>query len=93
MDVRHFWKHDFEIKRDPKSPPSGSNFDRVLRPQTLRDRAIFWATKKSKIANKAQAGICILSSQAKKRMPLYGIICISENFWPITWPNINIFHA
>ena len=26
------WKHDFEITGDPKCPPGGSTFGRVLRP-------------------------------------------------------------
>ena len=30
------WKHDFEITGDPKGPPSGSTFGRVLSPQTNR---------------------------------------------------------
>ena len=30
---------------------------------------------------------------AEKRMPLYGIIGTFRDFWPINWPNINIFQG
>ena len=30
---------------------------------------------------------------AKKRMHIYGIIGILENFWPITWPNLIFFNG
>ena len=44
------WKHDFEIAGDPKGSLSGSTFWFGFAP--------FLEPKNSKIANKAQTGIC-----------------------------------
>ena len=46
------WKHDLEITGDPKVPPSGSTFWSGF------ETTPYLGPKKSKMANKAQTGIC-----------------------------------
>ena len=68
--------------------------------------ALFPASKGQKNRNQKLSGITLISYQksiddsfrkknsaqlGKKRMLEYGIIGILENFWPITWQNLNIF--